>query len=143
MIPLKKEPKFKVNTYFYSHVIWLQSGYRISTFVVSFQPQTTDTQRGLFFKNSKHLGLGRQIGLKLSEAFGVFSAKLLNSTILGWDDILLFSVFMITCWVKPFSVYFLLFSYPKNFSNFFTNITLKPFLIFFLVLCFYYFLCTL
>ena len=32
-IPLKKEPKFKMSTYFYSHVIWLQFGYRISTLV--------------------------------------------------------------------------------------------------------------
>ena len=29
-----------------------------------------------FFKNPKLLGLGRQIGLKFFEAFGVFSAKL-------------------------------------------------------------------
>ena len=28
-----------------------------------------------FFKNSKLLGFGRQIGLKFLEAFGVFSAK--------------------------------------------------------------------
>ena len=39
-------------------------------------PWTMDTQRGLFFKNSKLLGLGRQIGLKFYEAFGVFMAKL-------------------------------------------------------------------
>ena len=39
--------------------------------------RTTDTQRELFFKNSKLLGFGRQIGLKFFEAFGVFSAKLL------------------------------------------------------------------
>ena len=30
----------------------------------------------LFFKNLKLLGLGRQIGLKFYEAFGVFPAKL-------------------------------------------------------------------
>ena len=41
-------------------------------------PRTTDTQRELFFKNSKLLGLGRQIGPKFFEAFGVFSAKLLK-----------------------------------------------------------------
>ena len=40
--------------------------------------RTTDTQRELFFKNSKLLGLGRQIGPKFFEAFGVFSAKLLK-----------------------------------------------------------------
>ena len=37
--------------------------------------QTTDTQTELFFKNSKLLGLGRQIGPKFYEAFGVFLAK--------------------------------------------------------------------
>ena len=40
------------------------------------QPRTTDTQRELFFKNSKLLGLGRQIGQKFYEAIGVFLAKL-------------------------------------------------------------------
>ena len=35
-----------------------------------------DTQTELFFKNSKLLGLGRQIGPKFYEAFGVFLAKL-------------------------------------------------------------------
>jgi hypothetical protein len=44
---------------------------------VIFGKQTTDTQREFFFKNSKLLGLGRQIGLKFYEAFGVFLAKLL------------------------------------------------------------------
>jgi hypothetical protein len=39
--------------------------------------RTTDTQRELFFKNSKLLGLGRQICLKFFEAFGVFSDKIL------------------------------------------------------------------
>ena len=39
--------------------------------------RTTYTQRELFFKNSKRWGLGRQIGLKFFEAFGVFLAKLL------------------------------------------------------------------
>ena len=39
-------------------------------------PRTTDTQRELFFKNSKFLGLGRQIGPKFYEAFGLFLAKL-------------------------------------------------------------------
>ena len=34
-----------------------------------------DTQRELFFKNRKLYGLGRQIGLKFYEAFGVFWAK--------------------------------------------------------------------
>ena len=38
--------------------------------------RTTDTQRELFFKNSKLLGLGRQINF--FEAFGVFSTKLLK-----------------------------------------------------------------
>ena len=38
--------------------------------------RTTDTQTELIFKNSKFLGLGRQIGLKFFEAFVVFSAKL-------------------------------------------------------------------
>ena len=38
--------------------------------------RTTDIQRELFFKNWKLLGLGRQIGLKFYEAFGVFLAKL-------------------------------------------------------------------
>ena len=38
--------------------------------------RTTDTQTELFFKNSKLLGLGRQIGPKFYEAFGVFLAKL-------------------------------------------------------------------
>ena len=33
-------------------------------------------RRELFFKNHKLLGLGRQIGLKTYEAFGVFLAKL-------------------------------------------------------------------
>ena len=36
----------------------------------------TDTQKELFFKNPKLLGLGRHFGLKCFEAFGVFSAKL-------------------------------------------------------------------
>jgi hypothetical protein len=40
------------------------------------KPRTTDTQRELFFKNSKLLGLGRQIGPKFYEAFGVFLVKL-------------------------------------------------------------------
>ena len=38
--------------------------------------RTTDTQRELFFKNSKLLGLGKQIGLKFYDAFWVFLAKL-------------------------------------------------------------------
>ena len=38
---------------------------------------TMDIQRELFFKNSKVLGLGRQIGLKFWGAFWVFPAKLL------------------------------------------------------------------
>ena len=38
--------------------------------------RTTDTQTERFFKNSKLLGLGRQIGPKFYEAFGVFLAKL-------------------------------------------------------------------
>ena len=38
--------------------------------------RTTDTQRELFFKNLKFLGLGRQIGPKFYEAFWVFLAKL-------------------------------------------------------------------
>ena len=38
--------------------------------------RTTDTQRELFFKNSKFFGLGRQIGPKIYEAFGLFLAKL-------------------------------------------------------------------
>ena len=37
------------------------------------QPRTTDTQRESFFKNPKHLDLGRHFGLKYFEAFGVFS----------------------------------------------------------------------
>ena len=37
--------------------------------------RTTDTQKDLFFKNPKLLGLVRQIGLKFFEAFGVFAAK--------------------------------------------------------------------
>ena len=45
--------------------------------MTSSEAWTMDTQRELFFKNSKLLGLGRQIGLKFFEAFGVFSAKLL------------------------------------------------------------------
>ena len=40
------------------------------------QSPTTDIQKELFFKNSKLLGLGRQIGPKFYEAFGVFLAKL-------------------------------------------------------------------
>ena len=35
-----------------------------------------DTQRELFFENSKRLGFGRQIGPKILGAFWVFSAKL-------------------------------------------------------------------
>ena len=31
MTPLKKEPKFKMNTCFYSNVLWLHLGYKIST----------------------------------------------------------------------------------------------------------------
>ena len=46
----------------------------VSSFCCS---RTTYTQRELFFKNSKRWGLGRQIGLKFFEAFGVFLAKLL------------------------------------------------------------------
>ena len=38
--------------------------------------QATDTQRELFFKNLKFLGLGRQIGPKIYEAFVLFLAKL-------------------------------------------------------------------
>ena len=60
---------FQMVRHFY-HIIWnLRIGWSL--------PRTTDTQRELFFKNSKLLGLGRQIGLKFFEAFGVFSAKLL------------------------------------------------------------------
>ena len=40
-------------------------------------PRTTDIQLELFFKNSKLLGLGRQIGLKFWRAFWLFPAKLL------------------------------------------------------------------
>ena len=39
--------------------------------------RTTDIQRELFFKNSKVLGLGRQIGLKFWGAFWLFPVKLL------------------------------------------------------------------
>ena len=39
--------------------------------------RTTDIQRELFFKNSKLLGLGRQIGLKFWGAFWLFPAKML------------------------------------------------------------------
>ena len=38
--------------------------------------RTTDTQRELFSKNLKLLGLGRDFGLKIFEAFGVFLAGL-------------------------------------------------------------------
>ena len=37
---------------------------------------TMDTQRELFFKNQKLLGVGRHIWLKFYEAFGVFLVKL-------------------------------------------------------------------
>ena len=40
------------------------------------ESRTTDTQRELFLKNSKLLGLGRQIGLKFVKAFEAFLAKL-------------------------------------------------------------------
>ena len=43
--------------------------------LVYIKSRTTDTQTELFFKNSKLLGLGRQIGPKFYEAFGVFLAK--------------------------------------------------------------------
>ena len=33
---------------------------------------TTESQRELFFENPKLLGLGRQIGVKCFEVFGVF-----------------------------------------------------------------------
>ena len=39
--------------------------------------QGLDPQRVSFFKNSKLLGLNRQVGLNFYEAFGVFLAKLL------------------------------------------------------------------
>ena len=44
--------------------------------LLCYRTRTTDIQRELFFKNSKLLGLGRQIGLKFYEAFGAFLAKL-------------------------------------------------------------------
>ena len=34
MIPLKMEPKFKMNTCFYSDVLWLHLGYKISTLMI-------------------------------------------------------------------------------------------------------------
>ena len=44
-----------------------------------------ESQRELFFKNPKLLGLGRQIGVKCFEAFGVFlgGPTISLSTILG------------------------------------------------------------
>ena len=60
---------FQMVRHFY-HIIWnLRIGWSL--------PRTTDTQRELFFKNSKLLGLGRQIGLKFWGAFWLFPAKLL------------------------------------------------------------------
>jgi hypothetical protein len=41
-----------------------------------YNPRTTDTQRELFFKNLKFLGLGRRFRRNLFEEFGVFSARL-------------------------------------------------------------------
>ena len=44
--------------------------------LVSPDALTMDTQRELFFKNPKILGLGRHFGLQFFEAFMVFSTKL-------------------------------------------------------------------
>ena len=60
---------FQMVRHFY-HIIW---NLRIRWSL----PRTTDTQRELFFKNSKLLGLDRQIGPKFWEAFWLFPAKLL------------------------------------------------------------------
>ena len=46
--------------------------------------RTTDTQRELFSKNLKLLGLGRDFGLKIFEAFGVFLAGLSAPILVLW-----------------------------------------------------------
>ena len=52
------------------------------------RPRTTDIQRELFFKNSKVLGLGRQIGLKFWGAFWLFPAKLLALWVpCSWESV--------------------------------------------------------
>ena len=65
-------------------ILWVSIGVYYTSFhslpaftiVDSFSSRTTDTQRELFFKKLKLLGLGRQIGPKFYEAFWVFLAKL-------------------------------------------------------------------
>ena len=46
--------------------------------------RTTDTQRELFFKNQKLMGLGRQIGLKFYEAIGDISGQNINTILALW-----------------------------------------------------------
>ena len=46
--------------------------------------RTLDIQRELFFKNSKLLGLGRQIWLINTGAFGLFSAKISVPILVQW-----------------------------------------------------------
>ena len=48
------------------------------------RPRTTDTQTELFFKNLKLLGLGRQIGLKLLEAFGGIFSQTISTILALW-----------------------------------------------------------
>ena len=67
------------------HILWKQFslGLIVNIILIWFYPPlSTDTQRELILKNSKLLGLGRQIGLKFFEAFvGIFSQTI--STILA------------------------------------------------------------
>jgi hypothetical protein len=59
------------------HIVYKsQLKFRKCKIYQSFISRNMDTQRELFFKNYKLLGLGSQIGLKFYEAFGVFLAKL-------------------------------------------------------------------
>ena len=53
----KKEPKFKMNTYFNSNVIWLQLEYKISTLVLShwFLVTGISNEKDILFSNEKYL----------------------------------------------------------------------------------------
>ena len=61
--------------------------------LVQSKARTTDTQTKLFFKNSKLLGFGRQIGLIFFEAFKVFSAKLSAPILVLWVPCPFFPLF--------------------------------------------------
>ena len=55
-----------------------------NTYCIWWRARTTDIQRELFFKNSKLLGWGRQIGLKFYEVFRVFPANSIGTILSLW-----------------------------------------------------------